>query len=260
MKKHVVLTTATATAAATTGTAATAVTGDSLTQRNYGTKGMIQAVWQTQNTNAGFGQITFPTGHDTTRGWRAGCPAADTQLLTALGDQIATIPQEVLSVTLAGNAVAGDVEQMSFLTSYDVDKGQTWLTWAEVERRAKKVTTIEASITSAAGPGYSGTELITADSDLLIANKDYAILGFTSRTRVHLIGWQGPDFGNERIACPGLQRYEVGAQWFKLLSAALGEPYIPVFNSGNKGATNWFVHTDENAGTFVCTARLVLLD
>lgn len=255
--KHLVLTTMTATAPGAGGAAATAVSGDSLTVRNYGSKPRIIGLWGTNQT-AGFAQLAFPTGHDTTRGFRAGIPA-DTTLALALGLYIPITPQEVIAGTIAGSAVAGDVEQCSWLTRYDEDKGQKFIDWPEVLRRTDKVTTIEASLVSAAGPNYSGTESIDTDSNLLIANRDYALLGFSTRTRVHAIGWTGPDFGNDRVASPGIIRPELSAQWFKLLSAAHGEALIPVFNSGNRAQTNWFVHTDENAGTFVGTAHIVLL-
>ena len=260
MGKHIVLTTLAATAAATTGSAAAALAGDSLTMRNYGNECKIIAAWQTNQT-AGFGQLTWPTAHDTTRGLRVGVPAAATEQILPMGVQLPIDPQETITGTIAATAVGGDVENLSFLSRYNVDKGQRFIDWAEVKRRMQKVTTIESSIVSVAGPAYgpAGGESIDTDSNLLIANRDYALLGFSSRTRVHCIAWQGPDTGNERLGCPGTLRPEITQQWFKLLSAAHGEALIPVINSGNRAQTLWFVATDENAGTFLCTAHLVLL-
>lgn len=260
MKKHIVLTTATAVAAATTGTVAAALAGDSLNTRNYGRDPFLGAVWQTNQT-AGFGQLAWPTGHDTTRGFRCGIPAASPQLVLALGARLPITPQETIACTIGATAVAGDVEQMSWLTVYDIDKGQRLIDWAECGKRLAKMTTVEASLASvASGYGPAGGELINADSDLLVANRDYALLGITSRTAVHTIALAGPDTGNDKIGCPGMLRYEVGAQFFKLLSNAHGEPMIPIINSGNKGSTSLFVSADENAGTFVVTLHLALLD
>ncbi len=260
MKNHLVLTTCIATAAPTTGAAAAALAGDSLTTRNYGTRPKIVAVWQ-KNQTVGFGQLNWPTAHDTTRGWRVGIDTADIQILTPLGVSLPITPQETISATIAATAVAGDVEQMSWLTEYDIDKGQRLTDWADVQKRGQKVTTIESSLVSVASTyGPAGGELINADSDLLIANRDYALLGFTCRTACHCISIVGPDTGNDKIGCPGLLRYEVGSQWFKLLSNAHGRPLIPVINSGNKSSTSFFVNADENAGTFVLTAHLILLD
>lgn len=259
MKNHLVLTTATATAAATTGTAAAALAGDSLTTRNYGKEPKIISIWQTNQT-AGFGQLAWPTGHDTTRGWRTGIAAASPQIQLPLGLMMPITPQETIAATIGATAVAGDVEQMSWLTCYDVDKGQRLIDWDECKRRMEKITTVESSLVSVASTyGPAGGELITADSDLLIANRDYAILGMTCRTAVHCMAISGPDTGNDKIGVPGMLRYEVGAQFFKLLSNATGLPLMPLLNSGNKSSTSFFVTADENAGTFVLTMHLALL-
>jgi len=260
MKKHIVLTTAIATAAATTGTAAAALAGDSLTTRNYGKDPEIIAAWQTNQT-AGFGQLAWPTGHDTTRGFRCGVPAANGQIILPLGARMPITPQETIAATIAATAVAGDVEQVSYITSYDIDKGQRLIDWAECKQRLQKMTTVEASLASVASSyGPAGGELLNADSDLLIANRDYALLGASCRTACHCIAIAGPDTGNDKIGIPGFLRYEVTSQWFKLLSNAHGMPLIPLINSGNKGSTNLFVSADENAGTFVLTLHLALLN
>lgn len=259
--KHVILTTATATASASVGSAGAAVAGDSLQMQSIGTKCAIFAAWATMNVNAGFVQMTSPNSHDRTRGYRAGLPAntAGGQNVLPLGAQIPLTQNETVDVLIGANAVAGDVDQLSYLTVYNEFRGQTFMDWKEVESKREKETTIEASLVSSAGPGYSGTALINAGSDLLIPNREYALLGFSSRTAVHCIGIVGPDTGNARLGCPGFLRHEVTQQWFKLLSAAHGEPFIPVIQANSKGQTSFFVATDENAGTFVVTAHLVLL-
>ena len=257
---HIELLTATATQP-NTGAAAAAVTGDSLTIKN-GRNGkdavLILAAWTTLQATAGFAQVAYPSGHDTTRGYRAGVPLSSTELMLPLGMHLRPQPQELLSVQLAGSNTAGDVEQWSALMMYDDLPGvsQRLMSASEVMSRAKELTTVEASITSSAGPGYSGTELVNADSDLLKANTDYALLGISTRSRVHAVWIQGPDTGNVKVGSPGLLRYEVAPQFFALLSRVTGRKTIPVINSGNKGSTNIGVHTDENAGTFLCTFHL----
>jgi len=256
---HIVLTTATATAAAVAGSPGVALSGDSLITRNYGTRPRIISVWQTLQTG-GFGQLSWPTAHDTTRGWRVGSDAAAVQITLPLGSVLPITPQEQIACLIAGTAVAGDVEQMSWLTLYDEGHGQSLMDWPSVRNATEKMTTVDASLVSVAGGyGPAAGELINADSDLLLANRDYAILGASSRTKVHCIAIQGPNSGNDKIGMPGNLRGEVCAQWFKLLSNTLGLPLIPIFNSGNKGSTNLFVTADENAGTFALTLHLALL-
>jgi len=259
---HIEILTVSATAAATTGAAATAVGTDSLVVKNakQGSDIDIIALWQTNQT-AGFGQIIFPTAHDTTRGFRANAPIGVNPALLAMGMQMRLQPQETIAPVIAATAVAGDVENMSALIRYKDFPGinARLKTAAEVERAIEKLTTIENSLASTAGPSYGTPETFVADSDLLLANRDYAIIGLTPRTAVHAVYVQTPDAGNVRFGCPGVLRQEITSQWFMLLSRIHGEPLVPVFNSGNKNQCFVGVVTDENAGTFVVDIHLALL-
>lgn len=244
------------------GAAAVPFTGDSLTVRNSRAGKLIKiiAAWTTKQT-AGFLQIAFPTGHDTTRGYRAGDAVGVNPIQMPLGVSLEPQPQELMSLTIAGSAVAGDVENSSMLVLYEDMPGMEarLIDERELLRRSEKLTTVETSIVSTVGPGYSGEVAINAGSDLLIANRDYAVLGISSRTACHALTIKGPDFANVRLAVPGVLRDEITSGFFTLLSRATGEKTIPVFNSGNKTATLVGVATDENAGTFVTTVFLALL-
>lgn len=251
--------TASATAAATTGSAAAGVGSDSLIVKNG--KGIeIIALWQTNQT-AGFGQVIYPSCHDTTRGWRAGVGVGVNVGQLALRQSFPVDATEQLAVTIAATAVAGDVENLSMLIRYEEFAGieSEVLTEAQVIAQTQKLTTIENSLASTAGPSYGTPELFTADSDLLKANRRYAIMGATCRTAVHAIYFQTPNNGNVRIGVPGMLRYDIGSQWFMIQSRLHGEPLVPVFNSANKGNAFVGVVTDENAGTFVVTLHLALL-
>ena len=242
-----------------TGGTGVVLTGDSLTVKNGHGKVSIKSLWQT-NQVAGFGQITFPSAHDTTRGYRAGVPIGINPFLLPLGVDMDVQPQELMSVTIAGSNTAGDVEQMSMLLKYDNLPGvsQRLLTAAEVMSKTDKLTTIETSVASTAS-NYSAGVLITNGSDLLRANRDYAVLGMSSRTAVHAMTLLGPDTGNVKLGMPGVLRQELAANWFMLQSRAYGEAMVPVINSGNKASTFVGVSTDENAGTFITTLYLALL-
>jgi hypothetical protein len=259
---HIELLTCAATAAATTGAAATALAGDSLVIKNANRtrKVHILSAWQTNQT-AGFSQITFPSAHDTTRGHRTGVAIGVNMTVLPFGIPMEVQPQETLAPTIAATAVAGDVENLSLLVRYEDLPGiDARLMKADVvESRIESLTTIENSLATTAGPSYGTPELITADSDLLKANRDYALLGFQCRTAVHAIYMLGPDFGNVRVGCPGALRPEITSQWFMLQSRLHNEPLVPVVNSGNKNSTFIGAVTDENAGTFVVTALLALL-
>jgi hypothetical protein len=257
---HIEILTASATAAATTGTAAAAVGTDSLVVKNGEGDIDIIAAWQTNQT-AGFGQIKFPTAHDTTRGFRTNVPVGINTSVIPMGRMMRVKAQETLEPMIAATAVAGDVENISLLIRYKNLPGinARLITAAAAEARTEKLTTIENSLASTAGPSYGTPETFIADSDLLLANRDYAILGMASRSQVHAIYAQTPDGGNVRFGCPGVLRQEITSQWFLLLSRMHGEPLVPVFNSGNKTQCQIGVVTDENAGTFVVDLFLALL-
>lgn len=257
--RHIEILTAAATAAATTGTAATAVGSDSLMLKK-GKRIDIIAAWQTNQT-AGFGQLIFPTAHDTTRGYRANAPVGVNPALFSMGLKMEVQSQETLAPVIAATAVAGDVENVSYLLRYEDSPGMNahLITPQELDRRVEKWLSIENSLSSTAGPSYGTPETFIADSDLLQAQREYAILGMTPRTAVHAIYAQTPDGGNVRFGCPGVLRQEITSQWFVLLSRMHGEGLIPVFNSSGKGNCFVGVVTDENAGTFVVDLHLALL-
>lgn len=257
--RHIEIVTASATAAATTGAAAAAVGSDTLQIKN-GKNIDIIAAWQTNQT-AGFGQLIFPTAHDTTRGYRANVPVGTNSSLFAFGSRTRVEAQETLAPIIAATAVAGDVENVTYLIRYNDSPGMdaNLITPEEVMRRAEKWLSIENSLASTAGPSYGTPETFVADSDLLKANRDYAIAGMSSRTAVHCVYAQTPDSGNVRFGCPGILRQEITTQWFMLLSRIHGEPLVPVFNSSGKGNCFVGVVTDENAGTFVVDLHLALL-
>ncbi len=248
---HLELITAFTTAAGAAGTAAAPFTGDSLTIKNSKSRARLLAVWA-QSQADGFVQITKPSGHDTTRGWRQVVDSANIMNLLAGGVALDVEPQELLSILIAGSAVAGDVENLMLQVLYDDLPGVAgrffdWETLLEKGEQAK-MNTIQATLTGAASGAYTGSELITAESNLLMANRDYAVLGITSNIPCGAVFIQGPDTGYQKCAVPGgVSEADYGRDWFCALSRAFGEKLIPVINSGNKESTYFgFVQNENN--------------
>jgi len=246
--------------APSTGAAASAVTGSSLTVKNSKTAASILAIWA-KNQTAGYHQLTFPSGHDTTRGARM--VAANTvDILTPLGIMVDVQPQELLSVSIAGSASAGDVESGCMLLNYDDLPGVNArrLSWSELVKRYDKFVTVQATLTGAAA-GFTGAELITSESDLLRANQDYAVLGIETNTDCAAVCLKGPDTGYVRVGVPGISgRRNVTGNFFAMLSQIYGDkPLIPIINSGNKSDTYLDFVQDENNISPVVSVNLVLL-
>lgn len=257
---HIELLTSTATAPST-GAAGAAVSGDSLTVKNGRGRIELAALWS-KNQTAGSHQLVFGSGHDTTRNIRLEAVAGLALSLLPLGIGVRVQAQEVLAHTVVGSATAGDVEQLSALVAYDDLPGvaQRLMSASQVESRMERLTTLEATLASSAGPNYSGEELITAESDLLLPNRDYAVLGCISRTSLHAVYLRGPDLGNVKVGMPlDSSKPELCSQFFLALSRAHNRPLVPIINGSNKAATYQGVHTDENAGSFVVSWVLALL-
>jgi hypothetical protein len=256
---HFEILTMQATAPGAAGAAAAANAGDSLTVKNGKGKIFVMAGWASRQV-AGFSQLIVPSGHDTTRNYRAGCPIGAGLLTMPMDMRMPIDAQEVIAETIAGSAVAGDIELDSLLVFYDDFQGISMKTMTPdaVESKVEKFVTVESSVAAVATGQYS-EEAINADSDLLKANRDYAVIGMTSRTAAHALTMKAPDFGNVRIGVPGAIKPEIGNQFFFLMSRVHGKPLVPVFNSGNKGQVNVGFVADENAAATVVTLYLALL-
>lgn len=245
----------------TTGAAATAVTGDSLTILNDQTRHANIIDWRGKNQVAGFHRMIFPTAHDTTKNVTVPTPIDNLSPLQPWGLAMQPTAQELLSLTIAGSAVAGDVELGWIQLMYpDVPglKGR-YIDWPGVLKFAEKEMTIYASLTRAA-TGWTGTELITSDSNLLQADRDYACLGFRTDISVAAVAIRGPDNSGRRIACPGVAiENDVQQQYFAQQSRAFRMPMIPVVASGNKDNTFFEFLCDENATTVNVSAYMIRL-
>lgn len=248
--------------APSTGAAAAAVAGDSLVIENSKSPAKIIAWWADHQT-AGTHGLTFPSGHDTTRGILCRVPSSDVEPIWPLGHGIQVFPQEQLSITIVGSATAGDVESGAMLLFYEDLPGvhSRQISYSELMRRAQEYVTVDATIAATAGPAWSGSELINAESDLLHANTDYAVLGMTCTVECLAVALRGPDTGNVRVGMPGNDSdFALTQDWFPRLSRMYGdEKLIPVINSGNRASTFLEAAQDENGADPIITLYLAKL-
>jgi len=241
-----------ATAPGAAGAAAAAVSGDSLTVRLSTAQSPVRIVgWFADQQAAGFQQLIWPSGHDTTRGIRSVVNIGLTFDFLMRGLGLPIQAQEVVSALISGSATAGDIESGCLTLAYDGIPGieGRYIDTGTLRQRMVKMTSVNATISTGTTGGWSGAEAINAESDLLKANTDYAILGGNTSVAACAIGIRAPDWGNLRIALPGgVTEVQDNAAYFVRRSEWLEQPAIPVFNSSNRSGVFIDALQDENGG------------
>lgn len=235
-------------------TALTPGTGDSFTVRSFPFEqgAAIEGVWY-QGATTGFVQIRSPRMHDNVRGLRLRAPAnRPSNLLVPTGRQ-RLFPQDVLTIEISGGAAETDAAAV-LLYYADLPGVQQRLgAWEQIQPRIASVLSIDMAIANPATTGdWSVGDPINEASggDLLKANVDYAVLGYTADANSLAVALRGPDTGNMKVGGPGDSGVPFDPrQWFVDLSRITGLPHIPIINAANKGATLAFVANVTAAGS-----------
>lgn len=253
----------TATAPGAAGAAAAVVAGDSAFVRSTQEliSGLLIAAW-TNAQAAGFTQVVFPYGHDTSRNIRF------RNLALAPANQVprsAIQPmksQDLISVTQAGSAVAGDVETVHLLMAYpNMDGPQTkYIGWEEFRARCEDIVTIEDTCTPTAASVYTGSRALNAVTTTLKANRNYAILGAQIGANCGALTIRGQDTGNLRASIPGFPGNPTQTvDWFVNLASWHQLPLIPVVNAANQANTFVEIVTNELLTAVPFSLNLALL-
>jgi hypothetical protein len=247
-----------ATAPSTTFTALTMFTGNSLAIRNAPLESdvkLLQAWVDAQG--AGCLRIRSPRLHDNVQGIRLYTVVSEVAPLLPWGFPQKLIPQDTLVAELTGSATSGDIESAALLIYYSDLKGvdARLASVDDVLRRMVNIVTVENTIATGTGGGWTGEEALNAEFDLLKANTDYALLGYLVSAECLAVRWRGVDTGNLGVGGPGHEALKgVTANWFVRLSQAYGMGLIPVFNSANKAGILVDAAQDENGADVTLTS------
>lgn len=235
-------------------TANTMKTGNSLTIRNapFDSKVFLLALW-TRYQAAGEGRLRSPRMHDNVRGISWSVPATDNQLVISPQFPQVLVPQDTLVLETDGGAAAGDISITDFLVYYENLPGVAarLVDPDYVKQHMKNLITVENNLATTATGDWGGEEAINAEVDLMKANTDYALLGYTVDVACGAVRWRGVDTGNLGVGGPGFVANRIlTVDWFSFLSRMSGLPCIPIFNSANKAGILVDASQDE-AGTDV---------
>src|SRR5574341_283937 len=241
-------------------TAVTMAAGDSLVVRNapVDSRVLLISAWADVQVANAIVQIRSPKLHDNVRGLRWLVPVANVRPLLPIGVGQRLYPQDTLIAEIQVADAAGDQENLGMLIYYENLPGTDarLATWEDVQRRMTgQILTVAQTLALVAGANWGGQEAINAEVDLMKANTDYALLGYTVGTQCESVAWRGADTGNLRVGGPGQAGDdELTQDWFKRLSQASGLPCIPIFNSANRAGILLDGVQDENGADVELTS------
>ena len=221
-------------------------TNDSATFFNVpqGSGPYLAEIWGVDSASVCEFSLTASRFHDQTFGIRLACPSGAAlapttrpSLLSPAGYDQPIFPSDVLSVQV--NGTAADNVNLTALLYYPNLPGidGRYASPQFVKGAMKNLVGVRVSPTSGAG-NWGASVALNSVTNLLHANTDYAVLGFTCQTPCAAVAIQGIDTGNLRVGGPVLANPEHDAYLFADLSDKYNTPLIPVINSNNAGAIN----------------------
>lgn len=239
----------------------TALSGDSLVVRAFNdpATAMLDQIIR-QGTTLGNISVRSPYMHDTTQGIQI--TPGETPSVYSLpgmsGQPLST--QDTLQVFGSGGAAETDIVA---LVNYYQDLGGVkarLASWSDIEGNYHLVKPLQVAVTSSATAGaWKDTSILTTET-LLHANKDYAVLGYTSNAALGVIGLRGTETGNLRNCGPGSTSELVTTKYFMQNSIDNNVPGIPVFNAANAGNIQVSVAAATPSVVAIVELILVMLD
>jgi hypothetical protein len=210
--------------------------GDSAQIRNFTPTGTASIdVVSRQGATEGFVELRSPLFHDNVRGLH---------YITAETPTVLLMPQQVgqparsadtLTITLAGGGAETDAGFMGVYYSDLPGAAAKLQSWANLSPLVQNIKPVEVDFTTTALGLWLDT-VITTTENLLKADTWYALLGYITDVPVNAIGIKCPETANLRICGPGATSTFRTDEYFLLMDARHGRPYIPTFSANNRAA------------------------
>jgi hypothetical protein len=232
---------------AITGGAFEALAASSLSQLaipNFiqGTNADMLTAWGANSANACDFDIRSPSFHDNTRGIRM---AYAFQPTVGAGDKTQILlpdlitqplyPSDVLTIEVNGTATNN--VGIAYTAYYDQLPGavQRLISPGEINARVKNYVGIRVSVVAGAAGDFGATRLLNQDDDRLIANTDYAVLGFTGQIPACTVVMVAPETSGRPVGAPVHWDANISGDYFMNMSQLYSRACCPVINSNNKG-------------------------
>lgn len=233
--------------------------GDSLTVRSFGPPAQAYLgdiiVKGGQSVTA---RLTSPYLHDTTRG---------ITVITAQAPSLRTLPRQqsqplssqdnMVLQALSGGANSTAVALQTYYTDLGASDARLH-SWGDIGGLINQVKPVEVDVAASAIIGQWNDVVITTTENLLKANTDYAILGYSVDVACLCVAIKGQDTGSLRISGPGSVLNFVTEEYFIEKSILSGDPWIPVINAAN--VNNTFVSVADNAAGTAVKVQLIMAE
>lgn len=240
-------------------TQVTNVTGDSTQVRNFNkvNPAYLRGVHR-EGTTAGIIRVRSPLLHDNVKGYHVALSESPaTRSMPFVGIQQVQ-PQDTLIVETNGESSGYDIAGISIYYTDLPGAGAKLFSWGDVKGLGINMVTVEVATTSASTPTAWTDTVITTTDNLLHANTDYAILGYTVDTAIGLVAVKGIDTSNLRVGGAGKALLVDTAAYFVNASEATGMPHIPVINSANAPST--YVSTLDTGSSTASNITLIMME
>lgn len=237
--------------------AMTPASGDSLTVRNFdlSNPAYLQS-FDREDATKGVYRVRSPRLHDNVKGIHIATSENPTLLALPPYCNQTLYPQDTLIIETTGSASTYDVVVMGIYYTNLPGSSARLHQWGDISGIIANVVTVEVATTSASTPTAWTDTVITTTDNLLKANTDYAVLGYTVDTALAGVAIKGADTSNFRIGGPGKISTEFTMDYFVRQSNLSGRPCIPVFNAANAAAT--YVSTIDLGASTASNVTLML--
>lgn len=240
-----------------TYTAVTPASGDSLTVRSFAPtdQAFIQS-FDREGASKGVYRVRSPRLHDNVKGIHIATPETPTLFAVPPYSGQDLYPQDTLIIESTGGSSEYEVCGLGIYYTNLPGSEARLHSWGDIQSIVEFVDTVEVATTSAATPTAWTDTVITTTDNLLRANTDYAVLGYTVDTAIGLVAVKGADTSNFRIGGPGPVKPEFTNDYFVRMSNLTGRPCIPVINAAN--AANTYVSTIDAGASTASNVTLML--
>jgi len=233
-------------------TALTPSSGASFTVRSFqfSDGAYVDGMWAKGGT-AGLFRVRSPRLHDNVQGIKFNYLVNNPRnWLYGYQSQIVE-PQDNLVAEITGGAAETDTGYLALYYNNLPGLQARVEGWDAVKPRIANLVTVQVAVAGAGTLGdWSAGTALNATQDLLKANVDYALLGYTTDTQVGAIAVQSSDTGNLKIGGPGTTEAIETWDYFVEQERLSGRPYIPILNAANKQSTLVF-QQDNLAGATI---------